>query len=407
MDTETLGIAIIGAGHAADVHVRAYRSLPGVRLVSVTSRTGERARAFARTHGIPQVVEDYAEVLNRDDVDVVDLCVPNPNHGVMAVLAAEAGKHIICEKPLTGAFGGPSGDGRATAEEMLREARRSARSVLDAVERSGVRFMYAENWLYAPAIRKARALVQASRSRILEARGEESHHGSHSANARSWALSGGGALMNLGTHPIAAILHLKVCEGLWREGTPIRPRSVLADVAHFGRAGLRSDGVTSFLQEGGDEVEDWATVIVTFEDETKAVVSASYNALGGLRDTLDLYLSNSRIHCDLSRNDTVEAYAPAESVFRDVYLTEKLETPSGWSHPSVDEEWMLGYRGELEDFISALRSGRAVDADGRLAADVVDVVYSAYLSAQRSTAVPLGDERSGGELDVTERARSI
>src|SRR4029453_17665865 len=103
--------------------------------------------------------DDYRRVLDRRDVDVVDLCVPNYLHHQMALDALAAGKHLIVEKPLTGYFGGPdAGDpvGRTPRLVMLREALRSADEIIAAAERAGVRLMYAENFVYAPSIQKAR-----------------------------------------------------------------------------------------------------------------------------------------------------------------------------------------------------------------------------------------------------------
>ena len=110
------------------------------------------------------------------------------------------------------------------------------------------------------------------------------------------------------------------------------------------------------------DVESWAQVIITFDDGSKGTISANDICLGGMKDTLDIFLSNARIHCNFSRNNTLEAYAPDATVFESEYLVEKLETKAGWSSPSIDEDWFLGYRDELLDFIEAvqLRSRTAV-----------------------------------------------
>ena len=76
-------------------------------------------------------------------------------------------------------------------------------------------------------------------------------------------------------------------------------------------------------------------------------------------------------------------------MFEGEYLMEKLETQAGWSFPSVDEEWFLGYRWELQDFVEAVKFDREPLADGRLGRDVVNVIYSAYLSAAEGRLVRL------------------
>jgi predicted dehydrogenase len=108
-----------------------------------------------------------------------------------------------------------------------------------------------------------------------------------------------------------------------------------------------------------------------------------------MKDTLDIFLSNARIHCDFSRSTLLQAYAPDPTPFADEYLVEKLETKAGWSYPSVDEEWLLGYHHELTDFVEAVRYDRAPLSDGRLGRAVVAVIYSAYLSAAAGRPVEL------------------
>jgi predicted dehydrogenase len=152
-------------------------------------------------------------VLERADVHVVDLCVPNYLHRPMTEAAAAHGKHVICSKPLT-AFDGASlpSDVEASSvprAEMLRAASDNAAAMLAATSRAGVLLMYAENWVYAPSIAKADRLATVANGPILEMRGGECHSGSNSPYSKQWRTAGGGALLRLGVHPIGAMLHLK------------------------------------------------------------------------------------------------------------------------------------------------------------------------------------------------------
>ena len=92
-----IGIGIVGAGFAAGFHAEMYRHLASldVELVAVVSRTREKAEDFCRRYRIGHVLSDYAELLARTDIDIVDLCVPNHLHSDFAVQAAQAGKHIV------------------------------------------------------------------------------------------------------------------------------------------------------------------------------------------------------------------------------------------------------------------------------------------------------------------------
>jgi predicted dehydrogenase len=389
---DTVGIGIIGAGFAADLHSRVYGELAGagVELVGIASRTQERASSMAERYGIHEVLPDYPSLLALDSVDIVDLCVPNYLHKECALQAAQAGKHIVCEKPLTGYFGeGQDTMGQTSRSRMLEVALGNADEMIDAASANGVKLMYAENWVYAPAIQKAKRLIEASSGTIFELRAEESHHGSHAPSSRYWRYTGGGALIRLGSHPLGAVLHLKHYEGMLRDGEPITVRSVMAQVADLTEIESFRRSSHTWVVRDWEDVENWATVILTFSDGSKAIISASDVCLGGIKNTLDVFLSNARIHCDFSRSNLIEAYAPDSSVFEDEYLVEKLETKAGWSFPNVSEEWFLGYQSELKDFVEAVRYDRPPLSGGQLGREVVHVIYAAYVSAEEGRVVHL------------------
>src|SRR5512142_872928 len=104
---DLLRVAMVGSQFAARLHLQNYRPLRGakVEIAAIASRAKEHAEAAAREFKIPMVVEDYRRLLDREDIDAVDLCVPTDLHHEFIIQAARAGKHVICEKPLTGYFG--------------------------------------------------------------------------------------------------------------------------------------------------------------------------------------------------------------------------------------------------------------------------------------------------------------
>jgi predicted dehydrogenase len=106
---EVVNVAIVGTGFIAETRARVYAGAGGAghtaRLVAAVSHTQEHAEAYAARHGIADAYSEIDAVLERPDVDVVDLCVPNYLHRSMTEAAARAGKHVICAKPLT-AFDG-------------------------------------------------------------------------------------------------------------------------------------------------------------------------------------------------------------------------------------------------------------------------------------------------------------
>ena len=385
--SDRVGIGLIGCGWAAGLHARGYQLAAdlGVRVVAVAARRRERAETFAQRYGIPAVYDNAEAVIEDPAVHVVDLALPNAYHHSLAIAAAQAGKHVICGKPLTGYFG----DGGAPRVKMLEEALRNTEAMIEAAQAHGVKLMYAENLIYAPAIQKTRRLIEASGGILLDIRGEESHSGSHASYAKRWRESGGGSLLRLGAHPIGVALYLKRCEGLARQGQPILPVSVMGEVASLTKMPAFQAEECPWLVKDWEDVEDWSSIIVTFSDGSRATIIATDTLLGGMRDRLEFSLSNARIICDLTHGGPMRAYAPDPAVFADEYIAEKLETKAGWSFPSTDEEWALGYPQEMRDFVEAVIEDRPPRSDAQLGRDVVNVIYSAYLSAAEGRRVTL------------------
>lgn len=384
----TIGVGVIGSGFAAELHAHALAPLRGqaCELVAVASPTRAHAEAFARKFGIPHVYTDHRALLERGDIALVTLPAVTSLHHLLAIDCADAGKHIVMEKPLTGCF--------AAAASMSREAMRAqvlaqADAVLAACERNRVTMGYAENFVYAPPVAKLRRLLDAGGGAILDLRAEESHSGSHAAYSRRWATAGGGSLLRMGSHPIGAVIHLKHYEGQRRLGRPIRVRSVVADVAQLTKIPRLEADPPRWLVRSWEDVEDWSAAILTFEDGTRATIHATDVSLGGVKNLLTAYLSNGVVQVNINPNTSVQIYAPDGAVWGDEYITEKVETRAGWQFPSPDEDWMRGYPQEMADFVGAVREGRAPLSGPLLARETVEVIYAAYVSAEEGRRVDL------------------
>jgi predicted dehydrogenase len=387
-------VGLIGAGFVAKIHASAYAELgrPEAKVTAVAASTLHSAQGFAQARGIPDAYDDYRRLLDRDDINAVDICTPNRWHEAMVVDAVQAGKHVICEKPLTGYFGGPGASdpvGDTPKALMLAQALRSADRMVDAIASAGVKFVYAENWVYCPAIRRAVELACAAGGTVLHIRAEESHSGSHAGYAKHWERAGGGSLMRLAPHPIGAALYLKRQEGLWRCGKPIRAATVTAEVGHLTRIEPFLAEERRWLVDDWQDVESWSALIVTFEDGTRATIQATDVSLGGIETPFEILMSNGRIRCDVSHSGMLKAFAPDAGVWGDVYLMEKVDHKGGWSYPSVDEHWMLGYPQEIKDFCLSVVEDRAPLSTVELGREVVQVIYAAYQSAEEGRRVDL------------------
>jgi predicted dehydrogenase len=381
-------VGLIGAGFVARLHAEAYRQVHGVdvELRWVTAARPERAAAFAAEFGSQRTAVDVQTILDDPEVDVMDLCAPSHLHAGLAIEAARAGKHVVVEKPLTGFFG----SARTPRGEMLRAALESVDAVIGACRTAGVRLCYAENWVYAPPVQKARRLLAASGGPILRMIGEESHSGTHAPINKRWETGGGGSLLGKGCHPLGGALFLKSDEGKRLHGTPIRPVSVMAEVAQLADTAVFKASAPRFLNTvDGSNVEDWGSMLITFDDGTVAQISASDTVLGGIRNQLVVYGAKAVVFCNINPNDALQAYAPDPAVFGEEYITEKIETKAGWSFPQPDEDWMAGYPREMQDFMESVALGREPLSGGELARDVTAVIYGAYLSAAEGCRVDL------------------
>lgn len=386
-------VGIIGSGFAARYHVACLRRVFGVQveLVGVTSLRPESRRSFGGRHGIP--VFESTRVLI-DQVDLVDVCSPPYAHEEAICAVAEAGKAIICEKPLTGCFGPTGADDRFRGDQaakgpMLEDVVARLRRIAEVVRRRGCFFGYAENFVYAPSVQKEREIVEKTGAQILRMTGEESHKGSASDTYGFWRLAGGGSLIGKGCHPLTGMLYLKRVEGLARDGRPIRPATVTARTHQMTRLpGYRDAG---FLRTDYHDIEDYGMMHVVFEDGTVADTLTSELVLGGIYDYIEVFANNHRTRCRISPTGLVDTYNPAGDQFRDVYLIEKASTQEGWAPAAPDENFTMGYQAELQDFIFSAANGQPCQSGLDLALDTVATIYAAYVSAEdrgRETDVP-------------------
>ena len=389
---KTIRVGIIGCGFAARYHVACLRRVYGVQveLAGVTSLRPQSRREFGASHGIP--VFDTVEALI-DQVDLIDICSPPYAHESAILAAAEAGKAIICEKPLTGCFGPPNADDRFRGDQaakgpMLEEVISRLRRIADAVRGRGCFFGYAENFVYAPSVQKEREIIEKTGAQILRMTGEESHKGSASNTYGFWKMAGGGSLIGKGCHPLSGMLYLKRVEGLARGGRPIRPATVTARTHQITRLPAYRDA--GFLRTSYHDIEDYGIMHVVFEDGTVADTLTSELVLGGIYDYVEVFANNHRTRCRISPTGLVDAYNPAGDQFRDVYLVEKASTQEGWAPAAPDENFTMGYQAELQDFIQCVAAGRPPASDLDLALDTVATIYAAYLS----------DENRGREQEI-------
>lgn len=383
MEKTVLKAGFIGSGFAARFHYDALQHVfsTGVEVAGVYSVAPAEARQFASERGIKAY--DSMDALI-DDCDILHVCTPPVTHEPIVVAVLSKNRNVIVEKPFTGYFGDGSENFNGetfSRAEGLRVALESCQRMLDAEQRSKGRIMYAENWIYAPAVQKEREIIEKTGAQVLWINGEQSHSGSHSLAYGQWRLSGGGSLIGKGCHPLSAAIYFKHVEGRVRNGSPIRPVSVSARTHAMTRMPSFRDA--GFLKTHYKDVEDFAIVHVVFEDGTVADLIANELSLGGTNNWIRVNANNHRTLCNMSHNDSMETFTPRDEIYKDVYVVEKTETKAGWSEISPDEGWFLGYQHELDAFYKAAVTGCHIESNSKLAADTIATIYSAYLSAEQ------------------------
>ncbi|MCB0669299.1 MAG: Gfo/Idh/MocA family oxidoreductase [Saprospiraceae bacterium] len=330
-----LGTGLIGTFYTMCLHGQRSRD----RVKAVYSRSQERADLFARQWGIPQKYTDMAAAIHDPTTDVVVIGLPNNQHEEAVLLAAQAGKAVLCTKPL----------GRTATE---------ARRMLEAVEKAGVFHGYLEDLAYTPKTLKALKSVQnGAIGKVLWTRSREAHPGPHSDWFWDPELSGGGAIVDLGCH----------CIEIGRNyiGKDIRPVEAMCWAA---------------TQAKPIEAEDNAIGLIKYENGAISQFEVSWTYRGGmdLRDEVSGTEGNIR---------TDHFLRTGFEMFTDVglggYVAEKAESDTGWLFPVGDEVSELGYIDMFTDMFDAKEQGESpmeTFYDGYVVNAIMDACYKSVES---------------------------
>ncbi len=330
-------VGIIGSRFAASLHAKAYQRCASANIVAAAAI--DNLGNFCKQNKIPKAYDDYREMLKKEDIEMLSVCVPNYLHSEVVFNAANAGKHIVCEKPLA-----------TTIEDCDK--------MIKVCKDNKVKLMYAEDWIFAPALIRAKNIYrEGAIGDIVYIKAKESHGGSHSLYAQKLKYCGGGAMIHLGIHPAGLVSWFK-------------EKKVIEVI------GKTSKGLNNNLIHSEFEGEDWAAGILTFEDNTFALVEGNYVTFGGMDNQIEVYGTKGNIKVDLTQGSPILVYSPIGYE----YAIEKAETTKGWTFPAVDEESSLGYQNEISYFVDCVKLNKEVmegarGEDGRLALQIVMGIY--------------------------------
>jgi predicted dehydrogenase len=344
--TGKVKVGIIGSQFEADIHAASFQILPEeAEVVAVASPTPGNAQKLADQYKIPRVFLDYREMLKQPDIELVTITAPNSLHARMTVDIANAGKHVLCEKPLCMTL--------AEADEMI-----------DTCKRQGVLLMYAEELFFTPKYLKAKEMAdQGAFGRVYLVKQSEKHFGPHSPWFWDVNLSGGGALMDLGCHGIAFCY--------WFLNRP-RIKSVYCQMG-------------TYVHGDKTRGEDDCLCILEFENNAVGLIEDSWARRGGMDDRIEVFGEGGVTYANLHMGNALATY----SEYGFGYAVEKAPTTRGWSYPVFDELWNYGFPQEMAHFARCVRGKETPQATGDDGRVVLEVIYAAYASAGQGRKVEM------------------
>ena len=319
-----LRFAIVGAGMISQLHAAVLAELDGAELVAICSRELSRAAAVAAEHPGCTATDDYAALLARDDIDCVSVCTASGEHAQFGVLAANAGKHVLVEKPIDISL--------EKADELIH-----------ACERNGVQLGVVFQLRFLDVAREVRASVQ---------RGDLGAPVQFDCYMKFWrpqeyysesrwkgtqALDGGGALINQGIHGLDLLLHLV--------GDDVA--SVMARTAVRAHVDI--------------EVEDTCAAVLVFKSGALGVLQATTSVTPDTQQRLELHGTNGTIVVEGTEDLWIREWETKRDGRRAV--EQRAEEHDGGA-AAVLEHGAEALSRELQDFCDAVRAGRAPSCDG-------------------------------------------
>jgi myo-inositol 2-dehydrogenase / D-chiro-inositol 1-dehydrogenase len=334
---DRVGVAIIGSQFVSRIHAESLSRVQDARVVAVASRTEDHVRAFAEGFQIPKFFTDYRRVLELPEVDVVLIGVPNDLHARVVIDCADAGKHVIIEKPFCMNL--------AEADQMI-----------SACGSAGVKLMYAEELCFTPKYVRAKALIdEGAVGQVYLIKQSEKHSGPHSDWFWDVDRSGGGVLLDMGCHGIEL--------ARWVLGKP-RVKSVYAQLG-------------AYVHKDRTRGDDNSILIVEFEGGATALIEDSWAKEGGMDDTAEFYGSGGVIYADVLRGSSLLTFSKDGYG----YAVEKATSTTGWTFTMYEEAWNYGFPQELEYFISCVKNDQEAVETGDDGRAVLEILFAGYESA--------------------------
>ncbi len=345
---DVIGFGIIGCGVIAPFHAKAINETPGAKLVAASDPNEEAARKFSAEHNDIPYYKDLERMLERDDLQAVCICTPSGMHSGQAIAAARAKKHVLCEKPID-----------TTLPKIDR--------MIAACKEEGVKLgCIFQRRTYA-ASRKVREAVQGGLlgrmvlGDIYQKFYRSPEYYRSGAWRGTWAMDGGGALMNQGVHGIDILL--------WIMGDV---KSAVAKADHLVRE---------------IEVEDTAAAIVTFQNGAFGVIEGATSCNPGEETRLELHGEKGTI---ILTDAGIKRWAVAKGgkhLAEDEEIAPQEKRAHGVADPrAISAE---GHIALVRDFVDAIENDTEPMITGESARKPVELILAIYESARTGREVTL------------------
>jgi UDP-N-acetyl-2-amino-2-deoxyglucuronate dehydrogenase len=343
-----VGFGIVGCGTIAPWHLRGIRECPNAEAVAVCSRRADTAKAFAGEHDITRHYTDYREMVKDEDVDAICICTPSGTHADIGIAAAEAGVHVLCEKPI---------------EITLEATDRLIRACRENGVKLGVIF---QSRTY-DGVREAKDAVAGGLLGPMVfgdvyIKWYRSREYYRSGGWRgTWKLDGGGALMNQGIHGIDILL--------WIMGGV---ESVFARADHFVR---------------DIEVEDTAAAVLKYTNGAIGVLQGATSCNPGEPTTHMFHGDRGSITLKEGKLARWAVTDSDDSLAQDRPIEDDAEGAGGTSDPKAISA--TGHIILVADMVDAVRDDRDPMVTGESARTSVELITAIYESARTGTEVRL------------------
>ncbi len=341
-------VAIVGTGNISNAHIKAYLAFPKrCRIVALVDIFPEKAEEKKRRYGLTdaQVYDDHRRILDRDDIDLVDICTPPYVHAEIAVNSLRAGKNVLGEKPMA-----------ASPEECDRMIR--------AMEESGkLLTVVAQNRFRTGYMNLKRVLDTGLAGDIVHAQADSFWWRGHCYYdlwwRGTWAKEGGGCTLNHAVHHIDMML--------WLMGMPVEVQAMMSNTSH-----------------DNAEVEDLSIAVLRYVN----------GALGQITSSVVHHGEEQQIVLQGKRARISAPWKVSASVSRDNGFpapNEKLEQEIDRYYRSLPGQPYEGHTALIDDVLRALETGGQplISAqDGRRTVELITAIYKAAVT-QRPVKLPL------------------